>query len=67
MSVDTNTKGKNLSPYEVLRTGSELRVLVTPTLVGLASNMLVTTRGGIRKKLTVELSDGRPRADACEI
>ena len=68
MSVDTNTKGKNLTPYKALRAGDDLKVLVTPTLAGLASRMRVTTRGGLRKKLTVELSDGRPQSDdACEI
>ncbi len=68
MSVDTNTKGKNLSPYKALRAGDDLKVLVTPTLAGLASRMRVTTRGGLRKKLTVELSDGRPQSDdSCEI
>ena len=58
MSVDTNTKGKNLSPYRRVTTSPDLKVLVTPRLVGLASSMRVTTRGGFRKRLTVELSDG---------
>lgn len=68
MSVDTNTRGKNLSPYKALRAGSDLQVLITPTLVGLASRLRVTTRGGLRKKLSVELSDGRPPSDdSCSI
>jgi hypothetical protein len=68
VSVDTNTKGKNLSPYKAMRAGEDLQVLITPTLAGLASRMRVTTRGGLRKKLSVELSDGRPQSDdSCEI
>ncbi len=58
MSVDTNTKGKNLAPYRRVTTEADLKVLVTPKLVGLASRMVVTTTTGFRKKLTVELSDG---------
>ena len=58
MSVDTNVKGKNLSPYRRVTTPPDLKVLVTPKLVGLASRMVVTTRGGLRKKLVVQLSDG---------
>ncbi len=64
MSVDTNTKGKNLSPYRRVSTSPDLKVLVTPKLVGLASLMRVTTGGGFRKKLTVELSDGNDSACA---
>ena len=68
MSVDTNTKGKNLSPYKALRAGDDLKVLITPTLAGLASLLRVTTRGGLRKKLAVELSDGSTQADdSCQI
>ena len=65
MSVDTNVKGKNLAPYRRVQTGSDLKVLVTPKLVGLASRMVVTTRGNLRKKLTVQLSDDS--AAACEL
>ena len=56
VSVDTNTKGKNLAPYRRVSSGSELRVLVTPQLVGLASRMIVTTKGSLRKRLTVQLT-----------
>jgi hypothetical protein len=67
VSVDTNVKGKNLSPYRRVNTGNQdLKVLVTPKLVGLASLMRITTRGGLRKKLTVQLSDGSD-SDTCEI
>ena len=65
MSVDTNVKGKNLSPYRRVTTGTDLRVLVTPKLVGMAEAMRITTKGNFRKKLTVELSDGSD--DACQI
>ena len=64
MSVDTNIKGKNLAPYRRVQTGTDLKVLVTPKLVGLASRMVVTTKGR-RRKLTVELSDGS--AAGCEL
>jgi hypothetical protein len=67
VSVDTNIKGKNLAPYRRVNTGAnDLKVLVTPKLVGLASIMRITTRGGLRKKLTVLLSDGSD-PDTCEI
>lgn len=65
MSVDTNTKGKNLAPYRRVSTEADLKVLVTPRLVGLASLMRIGTKGALRKKLTVELSDGSD--GACEI
>ena len=65
MSVDTNIKGKNLAPYRRVNTGSDLKILITPKLTGLASRMIVTTRGKMRKKLTVQLSDGS--GGACEI
>ncbi len=39
-------------------------MLVTPKLVGLATTMRVTTKGALRKRLAVELSDGR---DACDL
>ena len=65
MSVDTNTKGKNLAPYRRVSTESDLKVLVTPRLIGLASLMRIGTTGALRKKLTVELSDGRD--GPCEI
>ncbi len=37
---------------------------MTPKLVGLATSMRITTKGGFRKRLTVELSDG---SDRCEV
>lgn len=67
MSVDTNVKGKNLQPYRRVTSDVDgVRVLVTPSLVGLASRMVVTTGGGFRKKLTVELSRDAGD-DACPI
>lgn len=68
MSVDTNVKGKNLRPYRRVTSDIDgVRVLVTPNLVGLASRMVITTGGGLRKKLTVELSRDAPGEGACSI
>ena len=69
MSVDTNVKGKNLQPYRRVTSDVDgVRVLVTPKLVGLASRMIITTGGGLRKKLTVELSrEAGGGTDACSI
>ena len=55
MSVDTNVKGKNLAPYRTMRHG-DLRILVAPQLSGLASRMRIDAKGGLRKRLKVELS-----------
>ena len=60
MSVDTNTKHKNLSPYRRIR-HPEYQILVTPVLSGMASRMRITTRGRFVKNLVVELSDERHR------
>jgi len=64
VSVDTNTKGKNLAPYRTMRHG-DLRILVAPQLSGLASRMVIDTKGGVRKRLKVDLSGDQ--TDACEI
>lgn len=53
MSVDTNVKGKNLSPYRKLR-HERFQILVTPQLIGMAESMRVVTKGGLSKKLKVE-------------
>ncbi len=60
MSVDTNTKNKNLAPYSRVR-HPEFRVLVSPVLSGMVSRMRVTTKGLFVKNLVVELSDDRHR------
>ena len=57
MSVDTNTKGKNLAPYRRL-SHEDYKILVSPRLVGLAASMRIDVRGGLRKRLIVELDDG---------
>lgn len=68
MSVDTNVKGKNLSPYRRMTLGDrELKVLITPQLSGIASQMKITTKGRVRKGFQVELSSDDPRANACDI
>lgn len=67
MSVDTNVKGKNLTPYRRLHTGTDLRVLVTPQLVGLADRMRITTGGRFARRLRVELSSPTTDDDTCAL
>ena len=64
MSVDTNTKGKNLAPYRKM-SHADFKILMAPRLIGLATAMRVDVKGGIRKRLVVELADGT--GGACEI
>jgi len=64
VSVDTNTKGKNLAPYRRMN-HDEFKILMAPKLVGLATAMRVDVKGGLRKRLTVELDDGT--GGACAI
>jgi hypothetical protein len=69
VSVDTNTQNKNLAPYSRIR-HPEYRILITPVLSGMASQMRVTTKGRFVKNLVVELADERHRpvyadADDC--
>ncbi len=63
MSVDTNTKNKNLAPYSRVR-HPDYTILVTPTLSGLASRMRITTRGTFVKNLVVELGNDDPAPGA---
>ena len=60
MSVDTNTKNKNLAPYRRVR-HPKYTIPITPVLSGMASRMRVTTRGLLVKNLVVELSDEQHR------
>jgi hypothetical protein len=60
VSVDTNTKNKNLAPYRRVR-HPQFTILITPVLSGMASRMKITTRGTFVKNLVVELSDDRHR------
>ena len=54
MSVDTNTEGKNLSPYERVKAG-EVEVLVAPRLGQYATAIrLGTRRGALGRKLTMD-------------
>ena len=54
MSVDTNTKGKNLSPYRS-RTVDDLKVLVAPDLFKFAAELRLVARPGLlRPRLGVE-------------
>lgn len=54
MSVDTNTKGKDLSPYQRLRSG-EVEVLVAPRLSRYATAIRLDARRGVLgRRLTME-------------
>ena len=68
MSVDTNVKGKNLSPYRTLR-HEQFRILITPQLIGMAESMRVVAQGTLSKKLRIEFQSvsGSPddRCDTC--
>ncbi len=62
MSVDTNTKGKNLTGYRRLRREDELRILVSPKLIGF-TRIVIDTKGVLKRvKANIERED-----DACEI
>ena len=67
MSVDTNVKNKNLSPYRKLR-HEQFRILTTPQLIGMAESMRVVAKGTIAKKLKVEFQ-AAPGADggSCDV
>ena len=54
MSVDTNTVGKNLSPYTVVRRAG-IKVLVAPSLVGFADEVHLAVGGRVRKRLRVDI------------
>jgi hypothetical protein len=56
VSVDTNTKHKNLAPYQRVR-HPEFTILISPVLSGMASRMVVDTKGTFVKNLVVRLSD----------
>jgi hypothetical protein len=60
VSVDTNTKNKNLAPYSRVR-HPEFKILISPVLSGMASRMRITTKGVFVKNLVVEFSDERHR------
>jgi hypothetical protein len=54
VSVDTNVKGKNLSPYRKVRVEG-YQILLAPPLVGMVDSIRVVTRGRWRRSLAVEL------------
>lgn len=56
MSVDTNTRGKNLEPYHRAGTDTDLEVLVAPRLFELATRMYIAVTGAVFQRLTVQLS-----------
>lgn len=47
-------KGKNLAPYKVIRQGG-VKIHVAPNLVGFASAVQLDVRGGVRKKIDVDI------------
>jgi len=48
-------KGKNLAPYQTIR-HEDIKVYVAPKLVGYASSVQLEVRGGLRKKLGVDIN-----------
>jgi hypothetical protein len=60
VSVDTNTKNKNLAPYSRIR-HPDYQILITPVLSGMASRLRITAKGRFVKNLVVELSDEQHR------
>ena len=66
MSVDTNTKGKNLAPYRKLR-HERMQILITPTLIGMAESMRIVTKGRLTKSLAVEFRASGAADDSCEL
>jgi len=65
VSVDTNTKGKNLVPYDKVR-HPEFTILVSPVLSGMVSRMRVITRGRFLKTLGVEFGDWPIPSDSAD-
>jgi len=63
VSVDTNTSGKNLTPYRRFRV-DDMVILIPRELTAMAQSMSVDVSGGFRKKLAVQFSDG---SDSCAI
>ena len=55
MSVDTNTTGKDLTPYVRVRHPRHT-VLVSPVVIGKVTELRVVARGRFVKRLAVELS-----------
>ncbi|MEL6893573.1 MAG: hypothetical protein AAFP84_18420 [Actinomycetota bacterium] len=66
MSVDTNTKNKNLTAYRRLRHDG-MSILVTPQLIGMAEWMRVVTKGVTGKKLAVEFRSSAADAGSCDV
>ena len=66
MSVDTNVKGKNLSPYRALR-HERFKILISPQLVGMAESMRVVAKGIGGRKLAVEFRAPETDDPACDL
>ena len=54
MSVDTHLKGKNLSPYRVVREAG-VKIHVAPNLMGYASSVQLDVKGSVRKKISIDI------------
>jgi hypothetical protein len=65
VSVDTNVKGKNLSPYRTYRMG-DAKILLAPQLAGKVVSIRVEAGGPFKRKLRVALSDGSDGACAID-
>ena len=47
-------KGKNLTPYRVVRHG-DLKIHVAPNLMGYANSVQLDVRGAVRKKIDIDI------------
>ena len=64
MSVDTNTKGKNLAPYRRVRPAEGVEVLLAHDLQRHAVRLALTSRRGVLGKRLDVVAE---RSGACEI
>jgi len=48
-------KGKNLAPYRTVQRDG-VKIHIAPNLMGFARSVLLDVRGGIRKKIGVEIN-----------
>ena len=55
MSVDTHLKGKNLSPYRVIRK-DDVKIHVAPNLISYAQSVQLDLAGAVRKKLQIDIN-----------
>ena len=48
-------KGKNLAPYKVIRR-DDMKIHVAPHLMGFAKSVQLNLRGGLRKKIDIDIA-----------